>query len=67
MNILAAPRHGDIVGPITGMLPSEEIETIPSHSMVHPCFPRRLCAGLFHRAPDACCLTGICPQVTPIF
>jgi hypothetical protein len=58
-----APRHGDIVGPITMLLDAFEAEATPSHAMAHACFPQRVCAGLFHRAPESGCIAGLCPEV----
>jgi hypothetical protein len=51
------------VGPITLLLDAAEAEAIPSHTMAHACFPRRLCAGFFHRAPEPGCIAGMCPEV----
>jgi hypothetical protein len=48
-----APWYGPLVGPITGMLDPADFPTITNHDLSHPCFPDRLCAGLFHCAPNA--------------
>jgi hypothetical protein len=61
--LITAPRYGDIVGPVTGLLEEDDLAVVHDHVGKHACFPRRFALGLMHRATEYLCIPDQCPHV----